>query len=361
METKDLYFDEVSSKPRRRFLRLTYIFAMVTAAFLTISLTVGMAAEQMRAKSRTRMPSEGQHMVSTFARSVQPAANGNNTIWQPGARATWQIVLRHPLELSPNAPAIEPDVDVFDIDLFDNPASTIDALHKLDKKVVCYFSAGSYEPYRSDSSQFRESDLGEPLDGWPDEKWLDLNSPNVRRIMADRIALAREKGCDAIDPDNIDGYVSLLSSASFGKGGTDLHKNNDNGLDLEAYDSIKFIRFLSQEALANGLSIGLKNAAEIVSDIEADVQFSVVEECTEYEECENFAPFINANKPVFQIEYPSKSGAETVSPNMISHICGNKDDASGSDGFSTILKDESLDGWAQYCDGDAVRTAITRR
>ncbi|RMY08883.1 hypothetical protein D0866_14701 [Hortaea werneckii] len=343
MEPKDLYFDEASSKPRRRSLRLTSIFAIVTAAFVTISLTAGMAAEQMRAKSRTRISSEGQHMVSAFARSVQPATNANNTIWQPGARATWQIVLRHPLELSPNAPAIEPDVDVFDIDLFDNPASTIDALHRLDKKVVCYFSAGSYEPYRSDSSQFRESDLGEPLDGWPDEKWLDINSPNVRRIMANRIALARKKGCDAIDPDNIDGY------------------NNDNGLDLEAYDSIKFIRFLSQEALAKGLSIGLKNAAEIVSDIEADVQFSVVEECTEYEECGNFAPFINANKPVFQIEYPSKSGAETVSPKMISRICGNKDDASGSDGFSTILKDESLDGWAQYCDGDAVRTAITRR
>ncbi|KAI6912581.1 hypothetical protein D0869_05059 [Hortaea werneckii] len=343
METKDLYFDEASSKPRRRSLRLTSIFAIVTAAFVTISLTAGMAAEQMRAKSRTRISSEGQHMITAFARSVQPAANANNTIWQPGARATWQIVLRHPLELSPNAPAIEPDVDIFDIDLFDNPASTIDALHKLGKKVVCYFSAGSYEPYRSDSSQFRESDLGEPLDGWPDEKWLDLNSPNVRRIMADRIALARKKGCDAIDPDNIDSY------------------NNDNGLDLEAYDSIKFIRFLSQEALANGLSIGLKNAAEIVSDIEADVQFSVVEECTEYEECGNFAPFIHANKPVFQIEYPSKSGAATVSPNMISHICGNKDDASGSDGFSTILKDYSLDGWAQYCDGDAVRTAITKR
>lgn len=113
--------------------------------------------------------------------------------------------------------------------------------------------------------------------------------------------------------------------------------------------------------MANGLSIGLKNAAEIVSDIEADVQFSVVEECTEYEECGSFAPFINADKPVFQIEYPSKSGAETVSPNKISHICDNKGDASGSDGFSTILKDYSLDGWAQYCDGEAVRTAITKR
>ena len=40
------------------------------------------------------------------------------------------------------------------------------------------------------------------------EKWLDLNSENVRRIMSKRIELAAEKGFDAIDPDNIDGYVS---------------------------------------------------------------------------------------------------------------------------------------------------------
>lgn len=175
---------------------------MITVALTTVSLAAGLGARLVQTKSGD--PSSS----GLLARAVEPTANENDTIWRPGARATWQIVLRHPLELSPNAPAIEPDVDVFDIDLFDNPPSTIDALHKLDKKVVCYFSAGSYEPYRSDSFQFRESDLGEPLDGWPDEKWLDLNSPNVRRIMANRIALARKKGCDAIDPDNIDGYVS---------------------------------------------------------------------------------------------------------------------------------------------------------
>ncbi|KAI7296954.1 hypothetical protein KC352_g65 [Hortaea werneckii] len=201
METKYLSFEEPSSKPRQRKVRILSVLAMITVALITVSLTVGLCAKVVRMKSESLSSS------ALLARSVEPTANGNNTIWRPGARATWQIVLRHPLELSPNAPAIEPDVDVFDIDLFDNPPSTIDALHKLDKKVVCYFSAGSYEPYRSDSSQFRESDLGDPLDGWPDEKWLDLNSPNVRRIMANRIALARKKGCDAIDPDNIDGYV----------------------------------------------------------------------------------------------------------------------------------------------------------
>ena len=76
------------------------------------------------------------------------------------------------------------------------------------KKVICYFSAGSYEDWRPDASEFKKEDLGRDLDGWPGEKWLDLDSENVRRVMKGRVELAKEKGCDGVDPDNVDGYVS---------------------------------------------------------------------------------------------------------------------------------------------------------
>lgn len=67
----------------------------------------------------------------------------------------------------------------------------------------------SYEPYRPDSKQFKSDDMGSVMEGWEDEKWLKTNSANVRKIMAARIALAATKGCDAIDPDNVDGYVCI--------------------------------------------------------------------------------------------------------------------------------------------------------
>jgi hypothetical protein len=119
-------------------------------------------------------------------------------------------VLNHPLDISAGAKSIAPDVEIFDIDLFGNPKSTIDTLHKLGKKAICYFSAGSYEPNRPDSGDFTDGDKGKGLDGWPEEHWLDLRSENVRTIMGKRIELAASKGCDAIDPDNIDAYVSRL-------------------------------------------------------------------------------------------------------------------------------------------------------
>jgi hypothetical protein len=104
--------------------------------------------------------------------------------------------------------------------LFDNTGdsdedpSAIAALHTAGKKVICYFSAGSYEDGRPDSGQFKASDKGKELDGWPGEYWLNTKSTNVQNIMSNRIALAAKMGCDAIDPDNVDAYVSPKAPVS---------------------------------------------------------------------------------------------------------------------------------------------------
>jgi hypothetical protein len=118
----------------------------------------------------------------------------------------WQIQLSEQINVDSS---LDPTVEIYDIDLFDTPQSSIDQLHALGKKVICYFSAGSYEPDRPDSAQFTASDKGNVLDGWPDEYWLNINSANVRSIMSARLTLAVSKGCDGVDPDNVDGYVSL--------------------------------------------------------------------------------------------------------------------------------------------------------
>lgn len=131
-------------------------------------------------------------------------------LWRPTVGTTWQIVLSDPIHLHPNATSTTPDVEVFDLDLFETPKSTIDTLHRLGKKVIAYFSAGSWEPNRPDSAHFQSKEMGKKMEGWEKEKWIDLRSENVRRIIARRIELAAEKGFDAVDPDNVDGYVSLL-------------------------------------------------------------------------------------------------------------------------------------------------------
>lgn len=131
------------------------------------------------------------------------------TVWQPAVGATWQIMLSSAMELQAGALTTTPEVSIFDLDLFGTDASTISSLHNMGKKVVCYFSAGTSEPWTPDFKQFKATDLGSKNVNWPQETWLDTNSDNVRAIMAARISIAQQKGCDGVDPDNVDAYVSV--------------------------------------------------------------------------------------------------------------------------------------------------------
>ncbi|CRK15894.1 hypothetical protein BN1723_017445, partial [Verticillium longisporum] len=133
-------------------------------------------------------------------------AAGTDGFSTPEAGASWQIVLIKPIEV-PASGDVTPDVDAFDIDLFDNSDETFSRLREAGKKVICYFSAGSWEDWRDDKDDFGDENLGKELDGWPGEKWVDVASDGVRNVMKKRIQLAANRGCDAIDPDNVDGFV----------------------------------------------------------------------------------------------------------------------------------------------------------
>ena len=112
----------------------------------------------------------------------------------------FQIILNSIPDLS--AGPLSPDATVFDVDATDTPVETIAGLKAAGRIVVCYFSAGTYEAWRVDAPKFQASDLGKTLPEWPDEKWLRIKSTSVRNVMTDRIIMASQKGCDAIDPDN---------------------------------------------------------------------------------------------------------------------------------------------------------------
>ncbi|PKS05915.1 hypothetical protein jhhlp_007746 [Lomentospora prolificans] len=265
----------------------------------------------------------------------EPDKGVNRTLkWTPAVGDSWQILLLKPLDLSTD---LEPDVLIYDLDLFNNDAEVFQELHNRDKKVICYFSAGSWEDWRDDKDKFHDSDLGSELDGWPDEKWLKLDSENVRSIMAERIKLASDKGCDAIDPDNVDGF------------------QNDNGLDLTAKDSIDFMKFLSLEAAKYNMSTGLKNAGDIIKQVLPYVDFSVNEQCAEHDECETFEAFIQDDKPVFRIEYPKE---DLTNESEIAAVSKKRCNAAGASEFSTVLKNMNLDGWVEYCDGATYNTTM---
>ena len=237
--------------------------------------------------------------------------------WKPAPGTSWQWQLTGTIDTSV-------DVAMYDIDLFDASQAVIDDLHAAGRIVVCYFSAGSREDWRPDAGNFAASDYGKQLDNWPGEHWLDVRSENVRAIMKARLDLAKTKACDAVEPDNVDGYA------------------NDSGFPLTESDQLDYNQFLAQEAHARGLSVGLKNALELVVALEPAFDWALNEECLSYSECSELQPFLAANKAVFHVEYvdqPSEGAQKQAS------VCGD----STIQGFSTLIKTWDLDAWRLPC------------
>ncbi len=211
---------------------------------------------------------------------MPPVSDGD---WhRPAVGATWQWQLQPGADGAINTAY---DVDVYDIDLFDAPDEVIAELHAAGRRVVCYFSAGSYEEFREDAGDFALEDLGKTLDGFADERWLDIRSENVRAIMLARLDVAVARGCDCVEPDNVDGYA------------------NESGFDLSAEDQLAFNRFIANAARQRGLCVGLKNDLDQIPQLVQYFDFAVNEQCHEYDECEGLTPFVEAGKPVFNAEY----------------------------------------------------------
>jgi hypothetical protein len=194
------------------------------------------------------------------------------------ADSTWQWQLQGELDTSY-------DVDVYDVDLFDTVPAVIAALHADGRIVVCYFSAGSYEGWRPDADGFAEEARGDILDGFDDERWLDVRDPSVRATVEGRLDLAVERGCDGVEPDNVAGYA------------------NRTGFPLSGDDQLDFNRFIAAAASQRDLLVGLKNDLEQIDDLVDVFDFAVNEQCHEFDECEAYAPFLDGNKPVFNAEY----------------------------------------------------------
>ena len=137
--------------------------------------------------------------------------------------------------------------------------------------------------------------------------------------MRSRLDRARTRGCDGVEPDNVDGYA------------------NTTGFPLTAADQLDFDRFLATEGHARGLSVGLKNDLDQLAELEPAFDWALDEECLKYAECDLLAPVIAAGKAVFHVEYGDAALAATVCRET--HALR----------FDTLIKDLALDSFRIAC------------
>lgn len=234
-----------------------------------------------------------------------------NNWWKPRPGTSWQWQLSGNIDTSY-------EVEMYDIDLADTPQAKIDELHNKNIKVICYFSAGTWEEFRDDADEFPAAVLGKTLEDWEDEKWLDIsNYEDFSQLMQERLDLAVTKKCDGVEPDNVDGYL------------------NDSGFDLSYQDQLDYNSWLASEAHKRNLSIGLKNDLDQIKDLVNTFDFAVNEQCFEYEECEKLTAFTNLNKAVFGVEYELETSEFCAEANVLN--------------FSWLKMEYELDGQRTSC------------
>ncbi len=210
--------------------------------------------------------------------SDEPADTGDTGDALPELPATVVYEIQYSGQINPDI-----DVDLWDLDLFDTRDAVFSAIE--DTTLICYFSAGSWEDWRDDAEEFPAAAIGTTLEGWEGENWLDIRDATVRSIMGVRMDHAVERGCDGVDPDNVDGYTQ------------------NSGFDLSYDDQLDYNRFLAEAAHERGLLVALKNDLDQLEDLAAAFDFAVNESCAEYDECARLAAFTDQGKPVLHIEY----------------------------------------------------------
>ena len=214
----------------------------------------------------------------------------------PPQKLTWYWQLA-------GTPKVEP-VQATDMDGFDNSAATVASFHARGQRAICYIDVGTWENWRPDAGQFPSTVLG-ASNGWPGEQWLDVSQLSaLAPIMSARLQMCAQKGFDAVEPDNMDGY------------------QNSTGFSISAAQQLAYNQWIAQEAHALGMAVFQKNDPDQAGQLQPSFDGVIDEQCNEYSECAAFQPYVAAGKPVLDAEYQASSYPGFCSADQSAGIMG---------------------------------------
>jgi hypothetical protein len=281
----------------------------MNAVFLAFAIAAVVAIEGCAGGSSA---SSSTTITPSAAPASPPVA-----LWVPRTTDTFQWQLAGTPDRSATA-------SVYDVDAFETSAADVAALHAQGRHVVCYVNAGAYEGVRPDAASFPKSVIGLAYQGYPDEAWLDIrNIAALAPIMDARLDRCQAKGFDAVEPDNING------------------SENPTGFPLTAQDQIAYNTWFAGQTHARGMSIALKNDGDQSPPLLSSFDFVIAEECWSQKNCSAYAPFTNAKKAVFTVEYTET----TTSAQFHQSVCP----AAATAGVVAVLKHRNLDAYREVC------------
>lgn len=202
---------------------------------------------------------------------------------------------------SDSAIKVASDVKLIDIDGFTASAAKVAELKKQGLYTVCYIDAGSYEPGRPDSARYPSYLKIQQDPDWPAEYFLDVTDvfkPNsvLAGILTDRMKMCRDKGFDALEPDNLQ------------------NDENVHGGRITTQQQIDFNGWIADQAHLHGLAVFQKNGPDkiLLKDRTGKMMVDkfdgiLNEECQQFGECGPLAEYTRRGKLALNVEY--RSGA----------------------------------------------------
>ena len=214
---------------------------------------------------------------------------------------------------------VERDADLFYLDPEQQTADDLATLRAQGRRYLCYLSAGSLESFREDSAEFPARAIGNALETYPRERWLDVRDSAVRDLMAKRVTALAAFGCAGVPPSALSVHAA------------------DTGFDLTLTDALDYARWLAERIHAAGMSAGLTGPSSMTTELSQSFDFGLAISCVNGSGCVEYAPFQSAEKPVLHLEVAGESEAPVV--------CN----AAKLLGFNVLISDPGFTGRSIAC------------
>jgi hypothetical protein len=248
-------------------------------------------------------------------------AMGPPTWWQPkvGEAKNWDIQLSPPIDVS--MPRLMYDLDLWSLvpspttlDYGDGDpvmvkagalAGTIAQLHARTPAtiVICHVETGAVEMNLPDARKFPADVIGGAVPGLAMGRFLDVSMAGRAKwmsIMFKRFDLARQIGCDGVEP--ADNDVAAFTGTGF---------------TIKPEESYSWYAEVAKQGHLRMLSTGMKNGDETAGQVDTSADkfdWLMTERCGEFMTCDAARPFINLGKAVFAIDYNFDSGDDSAVP-----------------------------------------------
>jgi hypothetical protein len=222
------------------------------------------------------------------------AATPSLAYWKPPAKPTWYWQLSGTVNNNEN-------VQVYDIDGFENSAEEVATLHSKGVHVVCYIDAGGAEKYRPDYGRFLELEkagipiMGAKIGGWPEERWINVRElAYLEPIMKARFEMCKAKGFDAVEPDEIEVWAESAKHQGIKPAVTKAQQ-------------LAYNEWIAETVHSLGMAVLQKNDGAQTSEEDSYFDGALTEQCNQYSECGDFEPYLAAGEPVINAEYSEKT------------------------------------------------------